>query len=353
MGRENKKFAVILLLLLFISFLTYASHARRTIDSLAAQKNYYSALQNLMTKYLPQSRVNNFMGGFFINQRLFSHDSPQLQEVCRIIRKSIFELEDHNTDLILLIYLLEEILPEFQVELYNFKDPRIYGEVLNIITREVRSLDCSDFEEAGSIYWRIISRNADRDDEVGAFFAQLFNRLYIQTCDFEQDYDRLQIIISGDAYLTHTKHRILSEAMESIVDSAEDLYIGMPELDILVEGIWQRDLYIQFYSTVSLALLCTVEGIPAEVRKHIFNSALEGVKNIPWDICFDRSVETPEEVKYLAVSITYLADAEEACREEFGLDVDLSRDEQFIRIYHLLLLQGFDFNGRMSRISEN
>lgn len=77
------------------------------------------------------------------------------------------------------------------------------------------------------------------------------------------------------------------------------------------------------------------------------------MKSIHWDIYFDRNGEIPEEVNYLAVLIDYLAEAESACRELYGLDVDSAQDEQFVEIYKWLLWKGFDFKKANYLLNEN
>ncbi|MDP8234143.1 MAG: hypothetical protein P9M06_05025 [Candidatus Saelkia tenebricola] len=347
-----KNLILIILVTTFVCSSVNVSYARRIKEPLQPQKDYYIALRNLLSKYVPLNKSNGFMREFIINQRIYDRNSPQLQDVCKSTRQAIFTMENYGVAIPLIHYFINSVLPAMQTELYNYPDPQSYGEVLSIIASGIRLVDEETTDTPKSIYLEIISHNSSRDDSVGAFFAQLFNVFMSEPLDFKADYSRLERIIS-DSYYVHTKHQILRKAFESAIQFSEDVYAGMPEVELLITGALQNNLFIKAYSISALARICMAEGISQEGRVYVFQSALNGLKSIPWDICFDRNGDIPDEVNYLAVCIDYLADAEAVCREEFGLDVDLAQDEEFVRIFRLLLMRGFDFETQARLIGEN
>ncbi len=330
------------------------SFARRSRESNQIKKDYYICLRNLISKYLPWDKTTAFMSGFYVNQQVEDRYSPKLQEVCQKTRKAIFKLEE-QAQVSDIIYFLEVFLPALQVELYNFKDLDIYNEVLNIVVDGF--IEHKDRVELSSenILLETLSNNSSTNGGVGRLIANLFYQLRSDSIDFETESQRLEAIIrdSDSSYSTHLKHRILRKAIASIEDYPENSYLGMPEIELLITGTYQDDLFLKVYSTTALSLLCHLEGISSVVREYIFQHALEGVKRIPWDIYFDREGETPEEVKYLVVCIEHLIDAENVSRIRFGLDVDLNCDLEFVTIYKLLLMRGFNLEQRERFLSTN
>jgi len=284
------------------------------------------------------------MRGFCVNQRIFSRDSDKLQKVCFELHNAILKMERYRVDVPIIGYFITSILPEIQIELYNYDEFETLSEVLDIVVDSIKHLNKEMPTNLEDVYFEVISRNSSRSDETGAFFAQLFNNLTAEF-DFQGEYDKLDRIISDNdgAYFIHTKHQILRRAFENIRFSPEDAYLGIPEVELLVSGTRQKDIFIQTYATCTLARLCQIEGIPQDLRFYMFQKAVDGVKLIPWDYYFDRNQDQiPEEVGYLAIAIDFVADAEETCRA-LGLDVDLAEDSQFVRIFSLLLMRGFDF----------
>jgi len=339
---NRKKLKKTILVLILLSVFVTPAFARRVETSPAVGKDYYIALRNILAKYILFPQACNFMDGFSANLQIFDRRSKLIQDVCRAIRKTIFKIENSRESVLLISYFIKSILPQFQSELYHYNNPQIYEEVLNTIVDDLGRLDRTRSEKPETVFYKIISENSSRQDDVGAFFAQMFKNLYVNGSNFEQEYSKLQRIVSGENYKTHTKLQILRDAVNRIMSDSEKIVTSSPEINLLIEGSLQKDIFIKAYSISTLASLCSLDGLSADIRLYIFNSARNGVKSIHWDIYFDRNGEIPEEVNYLAVLIDYLAEAEEFCRE-FGLDIDLARDEQFVKIYELLLFKGFDF----------
>ena len=350
----KKIIVVIVTLILTLTFIN-PSFARRSRESIQLKKDYYICLRNLITKYLPWDKTTNFMRGFYINQQVGDQYSPQLQEVCQKIRKAIFKLEEHQVKVPDLIYFMDTFLPFFQTELYNFKDSDVYDEVLNVVVSGFIESKNRIELSSETILLEALSKNSSTSSEAGRFCAHLFYQLRSEPINFETEFQKLEGIIRDEdrSYSTHLKHRILSNAKVSIESSPEDIYMRMPEIELLITGTQQDDLFLKVYSTTALSLLCHLEGISSEVREYIFQCALDGVKRIPWDVYFDREGGIPEEVNYLVVCINYLIDAEEISRVEFGLNVDLGYDSEFVTIYRLLLMRGFNLEQRERFLSIN
>jgi hypothetical protein len=355
----KKSLIFVLAVFSFLTLFSGDSYARRSRDILPAERDYYRLLRNTITKYDSRfDRVDIFMRGFYFDGGVASKESMYVQEICRIIRKSIFNLEDHRAEVAVISYFVQSLLPALQAELYNERDLEVVAAVLDIIVKGVRAVRGISFEAVESLYTDVIGQKIgisdleaglDKDEgRVGALLAQLYTLLLKGPPDFEGDYENLQRIVqdANAEYYAHTKHNILKHALQSIIDSPETLIHSTPQLELIILGTEQSNLFIKAHSIYSLVRICFLEGLSEDLRASIFYFAVEGVKRIPWDIYFDRNGDIPEEVNYLSASIDHLADAEEVCRVEFGLDVDLAEDSDFTRIYRLLLMRGFNLKHR-------
>ncbi len=348
----------LIILTIFFTFtpmrISEARVVRDSFENESSTMDYYKSLRNILAKYITFRKSKDLMRGFGFNLKIYNQNSPKIQKVCEEVRKAVLKLEDPRVNSSLITYFINTVLAEFQKELYNFSDPKIYGEVLNIIVNKVFD-SVKNGIVLGSpenLYKDIVIKLANRDDDIGAFFAQLFNRLYAQPPNFKEMERGLQNIILNDNYSVHTKHQILVKAFEKMVAAPDDISLGNVYLELLVSGVSQSNLYIKAFSICRLAKICCEEGFSQNVRIFAFESALAGLKSIPWDIYFDRNKKAPEEVNYIVVCIDYLIDAEKACHE-YGIDIDLAEDEEFVQIYDLLLLDGFDLEFYKGFVSKN
>jgi len=245
---NRKKLNKTILVLILLSAAVNPAFARRVKTVPAVQKNYYIVLRNILTKYISFSQACSFMEGFTANLRVFDRNASQIQEVSKRIGQAISKIEDSRISLSVIQYFIKSILPEFQDGLYIYRNPDVYGEVLNIITDDLKRLDKTASEKPEEIFRKIISENSSSGGDVGAFFAQMFKNLYVNDFNFEQEYSELQRIISGKNYKAHTKLQILREAVERIINHPDEITPASTEIELLITGSLQEDLFIKAYS---------------------------------------------------------------------------------------------------------